>query len=103
MPLLAIGVTADALKGPIASLNALQCDQEPQMQQLVNEMAKAFGDSAPQPSVYRKTLVQFVNLARRPVSIDSSIPISTSPPTAPTSLDPMMKVVLDAEMKRQGY
>ena len=92
MPLLAKGVAADALKGPIASLNALRCDQEAQMQQLVGEMAKAFGDSIPQPSVYQKTLNQLVYLAKRQ--------ISTSPAAAPTSLDPIEQALLDDRIRQ---
>jgi hypothetical protein len=52
------------LQGPTASFNALRCEKEAEMQQLVPEMATELGRVAPQPSVYRKTLVQLPGLAK---------------------------------------
>jgi TIR domain len=95
MPLLAKGAIANTLKGPIASLNALRCDKEANMQQLVSEMAKEFGDDPPQPSVYRKTLNPLLNLAK---------PLSTSfTPSASSSINesPLAKALLDDAVKRK--
>lgn len=78
MPLLAKGATTKSLQGPIVSFNALRCDKEAEMQQLVHEMATELGRIAPQPSVYRKTLIQLVSLAKP----ESPIPPGTHPSEA---------------------
>jgi hypothetical protein len=79
-PLLARGALASSLKGPITLLNALRCD-EAGMQKLVHEMAKDFGDDAPLPSVYRRTLTPLLNLAR---------PVSPSPSAASVNIWPTL-------------
>jgi hypothetical protein len=100
-PLLAKGALVSSLKGPITSLNALRCN-EAEMHKLVHEMAKTFGDDAPLPTVYRRTLIPLLNLAK-PVSTSLPTPVSFSPTITPTNNDPMMKALLDEAMKRQGY
>jgi hypothetical protein len=82
-PLLAKGALASSLKGPITLLNALRCN-EAEMHKLVHEMAKDFGDDAPLPAVYRRTLIPLLNLAR-PSSTSPSTPASFSSPIAPPS------------------
>jgi hypothetical protein len=72
------------------------------MHKLVHEMAKTFGDDAPLPTVYRRTLIPLLNLAK-PVSTSLPTPVSFSPTITPTNNDPMMKALLDEAMKRQGY
>ena len=73
MPLLAKGATIESLQGPTASFNALRCDKETDMQQLVHEVATELGRVAPQPSVYRKTLLQLTSLAKPESPSPSSI------------------------------
>ena len=63
MPLLAKGAAANSLKGPIASLNALHCNSEADMQQLVSQIARELGDEPPQPAVYRRALTQLIRIA----------------------------------------
>ena len=64
------GATASSVKGLIVLVNALRCDKQEEMEDLVHEMAKEFGDDASKPSVYRKTLSQLISLAK----LASSIP-----------------------------
>ena len=78
MPLLAKGATAKNLQGPLVSFNALRCDKEPEMQQLVHEMAETLGRAAPQPSVYRRTLNQLIAQGK---------PVSS---VAPSNLNPAL-------------
>lgn len=73
MPLLAKGATTKSLQGPIVSFNALRCDREAEMQQLVHEMAAELGRATPQPSVYRKTLIQLLGQAKLETSIPSKL------------------------------
>lgn len=97
-PLLAKGALANSLKGPITLLNAIRCD-EAGMQKLVHEMAKDFGDDAPLPSTYRRTLIPLLNLAKPEIASPSTF-LSSSPLNAPASLDPVIKSMLDAQIKR---
>jgi hypothetical protein len=97
-PLLAKGALANSLKGPMTSLNALRCN-ETEMHKLVHEMAKIFGDDAPLPTVYRRTLIPLLNLAK-PVSTSLSTPTSFSPIVAPISNDSLAWAMLNEQVNR---
>jgi hypothetical protein len=71
-PLLAKGATPNSLKGPIALLTALRCD-ELGMQKLVHEMAKEFDVDVPQPSVYRERLNQLISFAKPASSVSPEL------------------------------
>jgi hypothetical protein len=97
-PLLAKGALASSLKGPMTLLNALRCD-EAGMQKLVHEMAKDFGDDAPLPSTYRRTLIPLLNLAR-PENTIPSAPTSFNTPTAPSGDGSAAWALLNPQVKR---
>jgi len=100
MPLLAKGASANTLKGPIASLNALRCDNIAEMQQLIDEMARELGELAPQPSVYRRTLGPLVNLSKPPSS-SSPTPPNIEAIMGAKNSDTLMKALFDEEMRRK--
>jgi TIR domain len=54
VPLLAPGVDASILRGPIANLNALRCDVAAQLHQLVHDLADLLGRSPEPPAVYQR-------------------------------------------------
>jgi hypothetical protein len=52
-PLLAPGLTAHALKGPVAGLNALSCDSAPQLHQLIQELGSVLAINSEPPQAYQ--------------------------------------------------
>lgn len=61
IPLLAAGTPPNALVGPLSVLNALSCDSNSQIHQLVNDLAQQLNTSASIPSSY---LAHIENLIR---------------------------------------
>lgn len=55
-PLLAPGLEPSDLEGPIASLNALQCDSQPQMLQLVEELSGKLNKKMASPAFFHSYL-----------------------------------------------
>jgi hypothetical protein len=53
IPLLAPGMNAHALQGPIVNLNALSCESPSQLHQLVHEVGAALGVEVETPAVYQ--------------------------------------------------
>ncbi len=66
VPLLTGGVSPRALSGPLASLNALRCT-EPQLQQLVGDIARVLEKSPEEPQVYYKHVQAVVARAKKRV------------------------------------
>lgn len=62
IPLLAPGMTAHALRGPIVSLNALSCESTGQLHQLVQEAGAALGIETESPAVYQGKVDAIANL-----------------------------------------
>lgn len=52
-PLLAPGMTAHALRGPVAGLNAMSCESVAQLHQLVQDLGKLLGIQPEAPQVYQ--------------------------------------------------
>jgi hypothetical protein len=52
-PLLAAGMTAHALRGPIAGLNALSCESPAQLHQFVHDLANVLRIQSEAPQVYQ--------------------------------------------------
>lgn len=52
-PLLAPGMTAHALRGPVAGLNALSCEVAAQLHQLVHDLGTVLGIQLEAPQVYQ--------------------------------------------------
>jgi hypothetical protein len=52
-PLLIHGMTAHALRGPIANLNALSCESAGQLHQLIHDLGVVLGFSPEAPQVYQ--------------------------------------------------
>lgn len=75
VPLLAPGVSASILKGPISGLNALSCDRPAQLHQLVSEVAAKL-DLTPEPvQVYQSAIDEIAQNRTR----------EAPPPSAPSS------------------
>lgn len=55
-PLLAPGAGTDLLKGPLGGINALSCDSEEQLHQLIQDLSSNLGRKAVEPSAYLSDL-----------------------------------------------
>lgn len=56
VPLLAPGIGPEILKGPVSGLNALRSDSEPQLHQLISDLASYLGRPANSPASYAAEL-----------------------------------------------
>jgi hypothetical protein len=64
VPLLAPGMRAASLKGPVAGLNALSCESQAQLHQLVEDAAKHLGLVPEGPQTYQAQLDTLITFAR---------------------------------------
>ena len=81
IPLLAPGVEPSSLKGPLAGLNALRCDNGSQLHQLIDQVSSQLEVKHEPPAVYQRYIEEIVSLdesGRRPPvkSSDRSVPKS---------------------------
>jgi hypothetical protein len=90
-PLLAPGMTAHALRGPIAGLNALSCESAAQLHQLVQDLGNILGIQPEPPQAYQAKVdaVMYSGVAvpgqspiQQPVSTSSKAPEPTGPEAA---------------------
>jgi hypothetical protein len=66
LPLLAPGVPASVMKGPLAGLNALRADTAAQVHQMVSEVASQLGVAAGPPATYQDQLQAVVDTPPQP-------------------------------------
>lgn len=59
-PLLSGDRPQNLLRGPLAALNALSCENEGQLLQFVDDLAVALGRARESPAVYRKCILELV-------------------------------------------
>jgi len=59
-PVLARGADAESLRGPLKILNALQATEEPQMHQLVQDIARRIERTPKSPAVYGRALGKLI-------------------------------------------
>jgi hypothetical protein len=79
VPLLAPGLSASSLEGPVASLNALSCGSSSQLHQLVSELAENLDVPLRSPAAYQpwierisqRSTVEIDDLSRKEVSGES--------------------------------
>lgn len=62
LPVLAPGVPASVLEGPLAGLNALSCDSPSQLHQLVQDLAKKLGVEPTSPAAYDRYVDRILQL-----------------------------------------
>lgn len=79
LPLLAPGVRASALSGPLAGLNALSCDSEEQLHQFVSDVGLKLRRQINPPASYLSSIKPIMTLApkpsgSRPASKASAVP-----------------------------
>ena len=63
-PLLASGATWEHLEGPLSSINALDCSNRSQVEQFIEDAAKALKVDADRPSAYLATIDMLVEASR---------------------------------------
>src|SRR5262249_18231843 len=63
-PLLARGADSKFLRGPLGKLNALQANEEPQMHQLIQDIARKLNRTPKNAAVYGKALQKLIGAAR---------------------------------------
>jgi TIR domain len=68
-PVLARGADAECLRGPLSKLNALDAAEEPQVHQLLQDIAHKIDRSVRSPAVYGKALAKFVEAAKTIASV----------------------------------
>ena len=73
IPLLAPGFSAASLKGPIAGLNALTCENAAQLHQFVTEVARTLSISPEQPAAYQKIIDAIVSFKKEPSGTSSPV------------------------------
>jgi TIR domain len=76
IPLLAPGMNAHALQGPIVNLNALSCESPSQLHQLVLEVGNALGVEAESPAVYQSKVdaLAYYGVGGAPHAVDRDAP-----------------------------
>lgn len=65
IPLLAPGTSPSQLGGPLQGINALSCDSNSQLLQLVSDVGRALGIQPDTPSSYTRKVEQIIGLRRR--------------------------------------
>ena len=100
IPLLAFGVLPDHLGGPLAGINALSCDNESHVNQLIEETASHLDIEPDRPSSYVGGIERLVQMASAGVTT-----IEWSSSTAPNSqLSPKAReLILAATEKDAGF
>jgi hypothetical protein len=81
LPLLAPGVSAEILKGPLSEINALNCNSSSQLQQLVQDLAEVLNIRPESPAAYQRYIDEVLNISR---SEDNIQPIDEKVETVPT-------------------
>jgi hypothetical protein len=64
-PLVCGAETVRLVRGPLASLNCLRCDNEPQLFQFTDELARALRMTLESPAVYHKCIIETVEIASK--------------------------------------
>jgi hypothetical protein len=64
IPVLAPGMSSNKLKGPIIGYNALSCESDSQLHQLVENIARQLDLESEGPSVYQNKINAILKLAR---------------------------------------
>jgi hypothetical protein len=93
-PVLARGAGTESLRGPLKILNALRATEEPQMHQLVQDIARRIGRTPKSPAVYGRALQKLIVAAGK---LESAPNQSGSAISKPGSSIP--KLVRDDIMK----
>ena len=83
IPLLAPGIGPQALKGPLAGLNALSCESAAQLHQLVSDIAAILNVTPANPAVFQRH-IEAIRYAGRSTEagIQAAPPTVSSPPNA---------------------
>jgi hypothetical protein len=71
LPLLAKGVLATHLKGPLSTINALACDQPAELHQFVQDLARTLQLQADRPSALHSSIEEVASLSRAGRSTES--------------------------------
>ncbi|MFQ5632999.1 MAG: toll/interleukin-1 receptor domain-containing protein [bacterium] len=62
-PILACGVEASLLSGPLKGINSINCDEPAQLHQLIDEIASLLGIAKESPAAYQKNIDLLVKLS----------------------------------------
>lgn len=89
-PLLASGLSAHALKGPLVGLNALSCESVPQLQQFIQDMGRVLNVTPEEPQVYQAKIEALV-YAGSAVSAQTFPPPSAALPKAQDQHPPVKR------------
>ena len=63
LPILAPGVEASVLEGPLNGLNALRSDSRPQLHQMIDDLAEHFGITPASPAAYERYIERILKLS----------------------------------------
>jgi TIR domain len=80
IPLLAPGLTPAVLERPLDRLNALRCDSEEQLHQLVDDLGRALGIAPESPSAYRQHILAIQSAQTSSASAHTHAPSSGDRP-----------------------
>lgn len=72
IPLLAHGTSPSILKGPISGYNALMCDNNSQLLQLIRDVSRHIDEEPESPHVYQKNIERILQLAARTTAVEFS-------------------------------
>ncbi len=75
MPLLAAGIQPNTLQGPLSNLNALNCDDEGQVHQLVHDVAIVLGKPSNNPASYLRYVSNLVSLSKQHANSSAKPPM----------------------------
>jgi hypothetical protein len=100
-PLLGAGAGSEYLRGPLASLNALNCEEPAQVHQLIGDLAKVLVVEPSKPAVYEDLITTLVETSKSGRPAQTSLPAS-KPATENKSAAERVDEVLEATKLDEG-
>ncbi len=101
VPLLGAGAGNEYLRGPLGSLNALNCEEAAQVHQLISDLAKVLVVEASKPAVYEDLITTLVETSKSGRPAQTSLPAS-KPATENKSAAEGVDEVLEATALDEG-
>jgi hypothetical protein len=98
IPLMAPGLSPEALEGPISSINALSCSSSVDLHRLITQIAEVLGIKPEPPESYQSDIDFVTNL---PVSTSLQEPVSSVPQSAVDALADLRAEAVHKILNRQ--
>lgn len=73
LPLIARGATSKELKGPLGAINALSCDELPQMHQFIEDLSQVLSITPQKPAVYTRHIDKVLEESSKKVILNNNV------------------------------